>query len=204
MFSFQLIRIRRSPAFLLRRCDFTGSCFLLGLLFFIIRIIWAKDRFFFFCLFVSCAAKIKTQHQTSTLHPLGVFFSLVFKLTTVDWFCWNWQAAPCWDTCKILERKQCKLLKKPYHARLCFLHQRCVLRIWYLVEVSTFKKSLWAFWTCNILCNYAKFVWRYWFISVFFVVFLALWSLTTCVSEEWLINVEILNLFMNVVPRRGS
>lgn len=148
MFSFQLICIRRSPAFLLRRCDFTGSCFLLGLLFFIIRIIWAKDRFYFF--FVSCAAKIKTQHQTSTLHPLGVFFSLVFKLTTVDWFCWNWQAAPCWDTCKILERKQCKLLKKPYHARLCFLHQRCVLRIWYLVEVSTFKKSLWAFWTPNL------------------------------------------------------
>lgn len=147
--------------------------------------------------FVSCAAKIKTQHQTSTLHPLGVFFSLVFKLTTVDWFCWNWQAAPCWDTCKILERKQCKLLKKPYHARLCFLHQRCVLRIWYLVEVSTFKKSLWAFWTPNLFDDIGS--------SQFFLLFfLALWSLTTCVSEEWLINVEILNLFMNVVPRRGS
>lgn len=67
----------------------------------------SQRQIFFALFFVSCAAKIKTRHQTSTLHPLGVFFSQVFKLTTVDWFCWNWQAAPCWDTCKILERKQC-------------------------------------------------------------------------------------------------
>lgn len=177
MFSFQLIRIRGSPAFLPRRCDFTGSCFFTQSTFFYYSYNLSQRQIFFLCFFVSCAAKIKTRHQTSTLHPLGVFFSQVFKLTTVDWFCWNWQAAPCWDTCKILERKQCKLLKKPYHARLCFLHQRCVFRIWYLVEVSTFKKAcepfehvtfsvitpslfddigssqlfLWFFWHCGLL-----------------------------------------------------
>lgn len=124
-----------------------------------------RQLFFFFFLF--CAAKIKTQHQTSSLRPLGVFFSRVFKLTTVDWFCWNWQAAPCWDTCKILERKQCKLLKKPHHTMLCYVDQCCVLGIWYMVEVSTLK-SLWAFWTCNILCNYTQFICC--FISVFGIV----------------------------------